>query len=396
MISFDEAVELVAGVARPLGRERVALDAAHGRVLAHAVHAEVNAPPCDTSAMDGYAVRDRDLARLPARLALAGEAFAGSPMGEPLAAGLCLRIFTGAPLPPGADRVVIQEMVGRDGDVAIFSEAPGEARHIRRTGSDFAAGDLLLEPGHRLDPRALVAVAGADVAEVEVWRRPRVAVLATGDELVDPGQAGASDSAIPESVSFGVVALAEEWGAEPAGRIRLNDHLPTMEQAAAEALEAADLVVVTGGASVGEKDFAKRMFEPAGLELIFSKVAIKPGKPVWLGRAKGRLVMGLPGNPTSALVTARLLLAPLLAGLTGRDPHMALRWRQAPLGARIGAEGDRETFVRAVHRGEAVVPLTNQDSSAQRTLAAADCLIRRRGGAAAADPGEMVEILELG
>jgi molybdopterin molybdotransferase len=301
-----------------------------------------------------------------------------------------MRIFTGAPVPRGADRIVMQEEVERDGDVALLGEA-GLGRHIRARGSDFAKGDVLVEPGRRLDPRALVAAAGADLAEVEVWRHPRLVVLGTGDELAEPG--AAAPGTIPDSATLGVAALAAEWGAEVIARKRLKDDLPALKRAAAEALAAADLVVVTGGASVGERDFAKAMFE--GLELIFSKVAIRPGKPVWLGRAGGRLVIGLPGNPTSAIVTARLLLAPLLAGLTGRAPAEALRWRSAPLAEGLGPCDGRETFVRANYDAETVRPLPNQDSSAQKTLADAPLLIRRRAGAPGAAKGERVEVLDF-
>jgi molybdopterin molybdotransferase len=395
MIGFDEAVALVAGAATPLGTERVGLAEAHGRVLAAPVDAQVSAPASDTSAMDGYAVRDADLAALPARLAIVGESFPGGGFSGEVEPGSCVRLFTGAPVPAGADRVVIQEMVRREGDFATFTEATGAARHIRRRGSDFELGDRLLQAGRRLDPRALVAAAGADMSELEVWQRPRLIVLATGDELADPGRARQREGAIPESVALGVAALAESWGAAPVGRRRLRDDLPTMAAAAAEAIAAADLVVVTGGASVGERDHARAMFEPAGLELIFSKVAIKPGKPVWLGRVRGRLVMGLPGNPTSALVTARLLLAPLIAGLTGRNPAEALRWRRTELAEALAPCGMRETFVRAVSDGAKARPLSNQDSSAQRTLADSDLLIRRRVEAPAAPAGENVDVLDF-
>jgi molybdopterin molybdotransferase len=388
MIGFDEALALIVGAARPLGVEAVPLARAHGRVLAAPVVARVDHPPADVSAMDGYAVREADL---PGRLPIAGESLPGGAIGE-LRPGTCIRIFTGAPVPRGADRVVIQENVRRDGDWALFGE-PGPARHIRPRGLDFAAGDLLLEPGRRLDPRALVAVAGADIGEVEVFRRPRVAILATGDELVAPGEAAASPGALPDSITHGLAALVSDWGGDVAASERLRDDPEPMRRAAAEALRRADLVVVTGGASVGERDFAKAMF--GGLELIFSKVAIKPGKPVWLGRAGGKLVLGLPGNPTSAVVTARLLLAPLLAGILGRRPGEALRWRSAPLAEGLDPPGDRETFVRAAWAGEAVCPLRNQDSGAQKALADADLLIRRRAGAPAAAKGEHVDILEF-
>lgn len=389
MISFDEAAALVAEAAQPLGTERVSLGEARGRVLAAPLAALVDSPPCDVSAMDGYAVRDADL---PGRLRVAGESFPGRGYEAPIGTGQCVRIFTGAPVPEGADRIVIQEEVRREGEAAFF-ESPGPARHIRRRGSDFARGDPLLEAGRLLDARALVAAAGADLAEVTVWRRPRLVVIGTGDELAEPGTARATPGAIPESVSIGVAAFAEDWGAEVVARQRLADHLPTLEREAARALEIADVVVVTGGASVGERDYAKAMFEPAGLALIFSKVAIKPGKPVWFGRAGGALVVGLPGNPNSALATARLLLAPLLAGLTGRAP--ALRWRQARLMEAIGPTGDRETFSRGAAAGEAVRLLSNQDSSAQSTLAAADLLVRRAAGAPAAEAGELVEIIDF-
>jgi molybdopterin molybdotransferase len=303
-----------------------------------------------------------------------------------------VRLFTGAPIPDGADRVVIQENVRREDDIAVF-EPPGPARHIRKRGSDFAKGDMLLAPGRLIDPRALVAAAGADLAELEVWRRPRLILLGTGDELAAPGTARATPGAIPESVSLGVAALAALSGAEIVGRKRLQDDLPALERAAAEALAEADVVVVTGGASVGERDYAKAMFAPAELKLIFSKVAIKPGKPVWLGRVGEKLVLGLPGNPGSAMVTARLLLVPLLAGLGGRETKLA--WRQAPLAEAIGPCGERETFVRAAWDGEAVRAFANQDSGAQKTLADAALLIRRRAGAPAAAAGEEVEIIDF-
>jgi molybdopterin molybdotransferase len=388
VISFDEALALVAGAAKPLGAETVPLAEAHGRVLAAPVIAQVDAPPRDVSAMDGYAVREADL---PGRLPVAGAAYPGD-LTAALAPGTCLRIFTGGPVPDGADRVVIQEEVTHEGDEAVFGTAAG-ASHIRRRGADFAEGALLLDSGRRLGPRALVAAAGADLGEVDVWRQPRLAVFGTGDELAQPGTARDKPGAIPESLLLGVGALAEEAGGMIVMSRRLRDNLPELVQMAGWALERADLVVVTGGASVGEKDFAKAMFEPAGLELIFSKVAIKPGKPVWLGRVGGKLAMGLPGNPSSAMVTARLLLAPLLAGLCGQNA--TLRWQRARLNAPLPPCGDRETFVRGSWDGEAVRPADYQDSGAQKTLADAGLLIRRRAGAPAAEAGETVEIIDF-
>lgn len=395
MISFDEAVDLVRAAARPLGTETVGIDSAAGRVLAAGVIARIASPRCDVSAMDGYAVRDQDLTAFPAHLPVVGESFAGTGWDGTIGAGQCARIFTGAPVPAGADRVVIQEDVRREGDTAVIDERPGHARHIRERGSDFDEGDELLLAGRVLDKRAIVAAAAADLAEVEVFVRPRVSILGTGDELAEPGTAAKRPDSVPESVSLGVAAICAEWGAEVVDRQRLRDDLARMEETGAKAIAGADLVIVTGGASVGEKDFAKAMFEPAGLELIFSKVSIKPGKPVWLGRAGTSLVMGLPGNPTSALVTARLLLAPLLAGLSGRDASETLRWRTVQLAAPLKGCGPRETFHRARWVGDEAEILGFQDSSAQKALADADLLVRQRANSPELPAGAEVKILDF-
>jgi len=395
MNSFEEALELISQTALPLGTEPVALGAAMGRVLAAPVIARIDSPRSDVSAMDGYAVREADLSCGETRLRIVGESFAGAGWSGSVGSGQCVRIFTGAAVPPGADRVVIQECVSRDGDLALILRRPDGPRHIRRRGGDFDQGDELLTTGRLLHNRAVVAAAGADVASVEVFFRPRVFILSTGDELAEPGIASKTPDAIPESVSFGVAAMAIEGGAELAGRLRLRDELEEMKEAAGHALADTDLVIVTGGASVGEKDFAKTMFEPGGLEMIFSKVSIKPGKPVWLGRSGKTLVMGLPGNPTSALVTARLLMMPLLAGLGGRDPRQALRWRRAKLTSPLPACGERETFHRARESGEEVDVFAFQDSSAQKVLADADVLVRQSANSPAIAAGEMVQILDF-
>jgi molybdopterin molybdotransferase len=390
MIAFDEAVRRLTEVARPVGRETVPLRKAAGRVLAAPVVAMVDSPPADSSAMDGYAVREADL---PGPLHLIGESFPGHGFDGALGPGSCVRIFTGAPVPAGADRVVIQEIAARDGNGVTIAEQPGQSSYVRPRGSDFRTGETLLEPGWQLDPRALVTIAAADLAEVEAWRAPGLVLLATGDELARPGEARGRPGAIPESISAGVAALAETWGGRILGSRLLADDLPGLERAAGEALEQADLVVVTGGASVGEKDYAEAMFAPHGLDPIFSKVTMKPGKPVWLGRARGKLVLGLPGNPTSAMVTARLLLAPLVAGLAGR--RGALAWRPLPLAAPLPACGDRETFHRARLTEAGALPLANQDSGAQKALAEADLLLRSRPNEPPRQAGEEIEALDF-
>ena len=395
MIDFDAALALVLNEARPLPCETVALEAAGERVLAADLQARGDAPRTAVSAMDGYAVRDADLATLPARLPIVAVAFAGRADVPLLPSGTCSRVFTGGPTPHGADRVVVQEVVGRDGDDALFEVPPGPGTHIRAAGSDFRAGDVLLPAGTVLGFRAMVAAAAADVATLPVVRQPRVIILGTGDELAEPGQALETPGSIPESVSFGVAALARQCGGEVLACRRLTDTPELLEAAARRALDEADLVVVTGGASVGEKDYARAMFAPFGLELIFSKVAIKPGKPVWFGRAGGALVLGLPGNPTSAMVTARLFMAPLVAGLAGRNPAALLKWRDVTLTAPLKPCGERETFERGRLVDGGVAGLEVQDSATQKALAAADVLIRRRPGAPGLGAGDAVAVLDF-
>ena len=395
MIGFDEAIERVRSVARPLGAETVGLDSAAGRVLAKPVVARIDSPRSDTSSMDGYAVRQADLTGFPVSLRVTGECFAGGRWNGEIAAGECVRIFTGAPVPAGADRVVIQEDVRRDGRVAIIEAPQGPGSNIRWCASDFTAGDELLGVGRMLDPCALVAAAAGDIAEVEVFRAPRLHILGTGDELAEPGTAADRPDMIPDSASLGVAALAAQWGALCVGHQRLRDDLDAMSGAAVAASDQADVVVVVGGASVGERDFAKARFEPLGLELLFSSVAIKPGKPAWLGRVRDTLIVGLPGNPTSALVTARLLLAPLLAGMRGQPVETALRWQSVPLASPLGPCGARETFHRARRDPDSVEILPNQDSGAQRALADADLLVRQRPNCPPIEAGTAVPTLDF-
>ncbi len=390
MISFDDAMALVRDTITPLDAEAIRLADASGRTLAEDVVARLPSPRNTMSAMDGYAVV-MDAVVPGTALRVAGEARPGSPHNAPISKGDAVRIFTGAPVPQGADCVIMQEYAERDGDIVRFAEGFGPARHIRLQGSDFAKGDVLLPKGTKLNPQSLVAAAAADLAEIRVHRRPRVALLATGDELAEPGAAANDPNAIPESISFSLAAQVDREGGAVTGRHRARDDLPALEKQAAGLLAAADLVVVTGGASVGERDFAKPMFAPHGLEPIFEKVAVKPGKPVWLGRAADKLVLGLPGNPTSAMVTARLFLQPILAMMQGGAGTHA--WRRMALSGHLPATVDRETFARATWEEDGLRPLGNQDSGVQGGLASADWLIRCAPGQAALSPGAMVQAL---
>lgn len=392
MITFDEAISLMDKAVSPLSSESVGLADAAGRALAEPLHARSDVPRAPVAAMDGYAVRDATT-RPEEPLRIVGESRAGCGFAGTLGAGQAVRIFTGAPMPNGSDRCIMQEYARRDGDDVIFSDGYGPGWHVRAAGSDFAAGELLLAAGTRLTPRAMVAAAAADVANLRVVMQARVIVIGTGDELALPGSAHLRADAIPDSVTFGVAAMVGEAGAVLVRRVIGLDDLPSLTQEADMALDDADLVVVTGGASVGERDFAKPMFAAHGLDLAFPKVAIKPGKPVWLGRARRAWVLGLPGNPTSAMVTARLFLQPLLARLQGQDMATLVRWRALPLAATLGAVGNRETFVRARWDDAGLTPLGNQDSGAQRALAEADWLIRCAPGQPAREAGEMVSAL---
>jgi molybdopterin molybdotransferase len=393
LISFDEAVGRVVALARPLGTEKVTLDQADGRILAKPVIAPFASPAVPVSAMDGYAVQDSDIAHLPATLEIVGRSFAGAGYAGDFPSGTCVRVFTGAPVPHGTDRVVVQEDVRAVENRAFLDGPPEVRRHIRQVGSDFQTGDVLVDVGCLLNPQRLIAAAAGDVRELEVIRQPRVYIICCGDELAEPAHSKDRPGSIPESISFGVAALARRWGAKIVGRALKPDDLEDLRVAAVNAAESSDVIVVIGGASVGEKDFAKGMFAPLGLQFVFDKVAIKPGKPVWLGRLGERIVIGLPGNPTSALVTARLLMAPLLAGMVGGDPTSALQWQKLPLTAPAEACNQRETFLRAKRDSDGATPLPKQDSAAQKAIADSNLLIRLRAGAAPAAPGTLVETI---
>lgn len=395
LVSFDEASGLIAAHAKPLGIELVSIAAADGRILARPAIANLTAPATLVSAMDGYAVRDSDLLQLPATLRIIGKSFAGAGFGGVLPSGACIRIFTGASAPAGTDRVVMQEDVHEKAGAASFTKALSQRRHLRLPGSDFQKGDVIVVAGSNLTPQRLIGVAAANLAEVEVFRQPRVAILCCGDELAEPGINNNSPDSIPESISYGIAALVRRWGGIVVARWRRPDDLACLQSAVADASVCADVVVVIGGASVGEKDFAKDAFASLQLELLFAKVAIKPGKPVWFGRAGKTLVLGLPGNPSSALVTGRLFLAPLLAGLSGGIATDALDWRMMRSSTPVAGCSDRDVFARATILARNAVSLADQDSASQKALADATHLIRRRGGDSSSGNDALVETLVL-
>ncbi|WP_226699984.1 molybdopterin molybdotransferase MoeA [Qipengyuania gaetbuli] len=392
MISFEDAIGLLDENATMLGEEIIPLEQASGRVLAASLYAPRDAPNCPVAAMDGYAVLDAST-KPGERLRLIGQSAAGAGFNGCVGPGEAVRIFTGAPMPEGSDRCIMQEYAEREGDTVIFSDRYGPGWHVRSPGSDFSAGAQLVPAGTRLNARAMVAAAAADAASVRVSVRPRVAIVGTGDELMTPGSAHMRADAIPESVTYGVAAMVADAGGIVVERTLGSDDLPALEELAGTLLSKADVVIVTGGASVGERDFAKPMFASHGLESLFEKVAIKPGKPVWLGRAQGKWILGLPGNPTSAMVTGRLFLVPLLAKLQGQELDQALVWRTMPLAAPLRQTGGRETFVRALLSEDGLEPLDNQESGSQAALMQADWLIRCPPNAKSSHAGERVTAL---
>ena len=386
---------MLTGAAR-LGVEDVALAQALGRVLAAPIVADRDQPPFDASAMDGWAIRRVDLAP-GTRFQIAGESAAGRAHARPVAAGQAVRIFTGAPVPPGADLVVIQENATRDGDTVRFTidrdPPPG---NIRAAGGDFRSGDALLAEGARIDAWRLALAAAAGRATLSVARRPRVAILATGDELVPPGATPAPDQ-IFESGSFSLAALVQAWGGEAVRLKAQADDLGAIAQAVETA--EADLIVTVGGASVGDHDLVKPALATLGLALRVETIAVRPGKPTWFGAlGDGRRVLGLPGNPASALVCAELFLRPLLAALTGADPTLPIS--AGILTAPLPATGPREHWMRAARAIDAegrvqVTPFPDQDSSLIGVFSRADCLLVRPAGAPAAGVGEVVSLLPL-
>ncbi|MGH6736310.1 MAG: molybdopterin molybdotransferase MoeA [Methyloceanibacter sp.] len=396
MLSVDEALARVLKGLAPLGTERVLIGQAHGRVLAEDLAARLTQPPFDASAMDGYAVRAADVAALPATLKVVGESAAGAGFRGRLERGEAVRIFTGAPVPDGADTIVIQEDAEAAGNGVVVKHAvPGQ--HIRPRGQDFKEGEVLLRAGTRLNPRALMLAASMNHAELTVRRKPKVAILATGDEVASPGTVLGADQ-IVSSVPYGLAALIEAQGGEVV-LLGIAKDDPESIVTLARTGGGADILVTIGGASVGEHDLVVETLRGEGLDLAFAKVAMRPGKPTFFGRLGEQRLLGVPGNPVSALVCGYVFLVPMLhalLGLTVDDRPLPL----AVLGEDLEANGPRQHYMRATSSwredGERVVrALPSQDSSLVAAFAEADCLIVRPPHAPPAPKGARVKIIPL-
>ena len=396
LLSIPEALARVLDGLDPLEIENVSLEAARGRVLAGDLAARLTQPPFDASAMDGYAVRAEDVAELPARLSLIGVAAAGSGFLGRVSEREAVRIYTGAPVPDGADTVVIQENTKiADGAIVIEQAEPGW--HIRPRGQDFREGEVLLEAGTRLGARELLLAAAMNHAELPVRRKPNVAILATGDEIMPPGSELGPDQ-IVSSVPYGLAALIEAEGGEPM-RLGIAKDEPTSLVTLAKTGSAADILVTVGGASVGERDLVASALRTEGLKLDFAKIAMRPGKPLLYGRMGAQRVLGLAGNPVSAMISAHVFLKPMLRRMLGLT-ETARPLPEAVLGEALEANGPRQHYLRAVsqwgaHGARSVHPLPSQDSSLVAALARADCLIVREPDAPALPSGARVMIIAL-
>ena len=398
LLSVEDALRRVlACVQAPAPTEDVPLSDAAGRTLARDIAALRTQPPFANSAMDGYAVRAAD-ARVGARLAVVGESAAGRAFVGAMAPGQAVRIFTGAPLPEGADAVLMQEGGEREGQALLCREAAAPHENVRHEGIDFRAGEILLRAGRRLTPRDVGLAAAANHAVLPVHRQPKVAILATGDELVPPG-APIGPAQIVSSNNFVTKGVVEAAGGVAVDLGIARDDRTELARAMARA-EGCDVLVTLGGASVGDYDLVQDVLKSQGLALDFWRIAMRPGKPLMLGRLDGRIVLGLPGNPTSSYVCAALFLRPLLRAMlgdpsAGADPAVA-----ATLGADVGPNGPRQDYVRSAMAWGTdgvlrVHPEGDQDSSLVGVLARAQALLVRPPNAPAAAKGAPCRAIPL-
>jgi len=397
MLSVAEAQARIRGAFHQLGNEQVGLTEGLGRVLAEDVAARLTQPPVAVSAMDGYAVRAADVATVPARLRVVGAAPAGGAYAGEVGAGEAVRIFTGGPLPAGADAIVIQEDTTADGDTVVVNEGAARGAYVRPAGLDFRTGDVLLAKGRLLTSRDIGIAAAMNVPWLRVTRRPRIAVLATGDEVVMPGDA-IGPNQIVSSNGLSLSAFIVACGGEPVHLGIAPDDTAALRRLA-EAAVGADLLVTSGGASVGDHDLVQSALGAAGMQLDFWKIAMRPGKPLMFGRIGPTAVLGVPGNPVSTLVCALMFLKPAIDVMLGRK-EAAEPQPTARLGRDLPENDGREDYLRSrlSHDPEGrlvATPFERQDSSMLSLMAKADCLVVRAPRAPAIKAGATVAILPL-
>ncbi|HSE78939.1 MAG TPA: gephyrin-like molybdotransferase Glp [Alphaproteobacteria bacterium] len=397
MISVEEAKRRILAAFSPLAPETVSLIDALGRVLAEDVAARVTQPPLAVSAMDGYAVRAADVAKVPVTLRQIGIAPAGAAFAGTVGAGECVRIFTGGPVPAGADAIVIQEDADADGEHIAIRASAAAGNYVRPAGLDFRAGEIGLKAGRTLSARDVGFAAAMNRPWLKVRRRPRVAIVSTGDEIVLPGDP-LGPSQIVSSNGPALAAFVRACGGEPIHLGVVPDSLDAIK-AVADGARGADLLVTSGGVSVGEHDLVRPALEARGLTVDFWQIAMRPGKPLMFGSIGPTAVLGLPGNPVSSLVCALIFLAPALAMMLGRAD--ADGWHvTASLGVDLPANDRRQDYLRAALSRDAVgrlvaTPFPKQDSSMLSLLAKADCLVIRPPHAPQAKAGTTVDIIEF-
>ncbi|MTI16652.1 molybdopterin molybdenumtransferase MoeA [Rhodobacteraceae bacterium RKSG542] len=400
LISIEHALEQLLGGLATKDSELVSLADAGGRTLAEDIKATRTHPPFSASAMDGYAVVAADTLDPKNPIKVIGEIAAGSSFSGTMKAGEALRIFTGAPVPEGADAILIQENATRDGDTLFANEPVSKDKFIRPKGLDFSKDDTLLARGQKLGFRELSLAASMNHAALPVFKKPLVAILANGDELVEPGKIPGPNQ-IVASNQVGVAELARSCGADTLMLGIAPDDQQAIGEKVAQAIAAkADILVTLGGASVGEHDLIKDVLGDAGMNLEFWRIAMRPGKPLMAGSLGPMKVLGLPGNPVSSLVCSLLFLQPMLGKLTGAQDaqsHITL----ATLGADMEANDLRQDYIRATLEEKAdgsliVTPFSKQDSSMLALFTRSDALIIRKPFAEPAKRGEIVEIVQLG
>ncbi|MGI9500227.1 MAG: molybdopterin molybdotransferase MoeA [Geminicoccaceae bacterium] len=396
MISVEDALARITKAFTPLPSEWVALANARGRVLTEDLVAPRDQPHQDISAMDGYAVRSKDLADGQAVLTLIGEAPAGGRFEGTIGPGQTVRIFTGGPVPEGADAIAIQENAKADGELITFTGEVSAGRFIRPAGLDVRKGTVTLRAGTILRARDLGLAAGLNRVWLPVRRRPRIALLATGDELVRPGDALGPDRIVTtNSVTLG--AMIESWGGEAVDLGIIQDRAEAFACILPE-LRGVDLIVTIGGASVGERDLVRQALGEKGLAVDFWKIAMRPGKPLMFGHVGGIPLLGLPGNPVSSAVCSVLFVKAVIRSLQGLDPNPVEV--PAALGSALNANDERQDYLRATtawwHDGRLIAtPAARQDSAMFAVFAGADCLIKRPPSAKKAEAGDMVSIIPL-
>jgi molybdopterin molybdotransferase len=397
MIPVAEAQQRILSGLRAIGAETIGLDAALGRTLAEDVRARLTQPPAPVSAMDGYAVRADDIATLPAALKRIGQAPAGHPFDGKVGAGECVRIFTGGEVPEGADTILIQEDADETDGIVKPKESVKRGTYVRPAGLDFREGDVVLREGLTLDPRHIGLAAASNHAWLGVRRRPRVAILATGDEIVLPGTMPKKGQ-IVSSNGPSLAAFVRRAGGE-AIVLPIAPDDPAALKELARGAAGADLLVTSGGASVGEHDLVRSALGEEGLSLDFWQIAMRPGKPLMFGTLGTIPLLGLPGNPVSSLVCAHLFLGPAIAKLLGKTDVLP-QALAAKLGRDLAANDRREDYLRSTLTRDTAgnliaTPFEKQDSSMISVLARADALAIRPAGAPAAQKGDSISVLPL-